>query len=550
MEQRYYNAAIYCRLSQDDKNKGTSLSIQNQRTLLTEYIQENGWRVAGLYIDDGISGTTFERGDFKRMLEDIEQGKINMVITKDLSRLGRDYLKTGYYTEVYFPEKGVRYIALNDGIDTFNRDTDIIPFKNILNEMYAKEISRKIKSAFKTKFERHEYHGAYAPFGYAKDPKTKKLVIDDGCADTIRLIFKLSSQGNGAAKIRNILIAEKHLIPSAYLHMQNPKYYTKKFENADEQVLYEWSNNAISRILKNEVYIGTTVHHKEKTVTLDKKRRQNNPKDKWLRIENTHEPIISRDVWDAVQERFQGKERLTRTNPESVFGKIVRCADCEKIMWLSPIQRSKVTGERLKAGTRFMRCSTYNVYGKTKCLSHNINYNKLCRIILDDIRYYASLALSNPASLIKALNESDNAQKRAANRKVRRDYERKTKRLTELERLLRRLFEESTTGFLNESNYAVLVSKYQLEQAELIQEADELDAQILLLDESSHNNEKWADLIANYTNLQELNTDIIEELCDKILIHHPEMVNGIRTQKIEVFYRFIGQVPSMERGNG
>ena len=550
MEQRYYNAAIYCRLSQDDKNKGTSLSIQNQKALLSEYVQENGWRVEDVYVDDGISGTTFERGDFKRMLDDIEQGKINMVVTKDLSRLGRDYLKTGYYTEVYFPEKGVRYIALNDGIDTLNRDTDIIPFKNILNEMYAKEISRKIKSAFKTKFERNEYHGAYAPFGYAKDPKSKKLVIDEGCADTVRLIFKLSSQGNGAAKIRNVLIADKHLIPSAYLHMQNPKYYAKKYENADEQAWYEWSNNIISRILKNEVYIGTTVHHKEKTVMLDKKRRQVNPKDQWLRVENTHEPIISRDVWDAVQERVQGKVRLERTNPESIFGKIVRCADCEKVMWLSPIQRSKVTGERLKAGTRFMRCSTYNIYGKTKCLSHNINYNRLCQIILDDIRYYARLALSNPTSLIKALDESGNAKKQAEVRKVRRDYERKAKRLAELDRLLQRLFEESAAGIFNEANYAVLVAKYQQEQVELSQEADELYSQLSALDEGYRSNEKWAGLIANYTHLQELNIDIIGELCDKILIHHPETVDGIRTQKIEIFYRFIGQVPSAERGNG
>ena len=238
MERPYYNAAIYCRLSQEDEKLEESLSIQHQKTLLTDFIQENGWHIADCYVDDGVSGTTFERGDFKRMIGDIEQGKINMVVTKDLSRLGRDYLKTGYYTEVYFPENAVRYIALNDGIDTLTQNDEIIPFRNILNEMYAKEISRKIKSSLAAKFDRGEYHGANAPLGYAKDQSTKKLVIDENSADTIRLIFSLSAQGMGYAKIRDILIEGKHLTRSAYLHSQNPRYYAEKYNNADEEALY------------------------------------------------------------------------------------------------------------------------------------------------------------------------------------------------------------------------------------------------------------------------------------------------------------------------
>jgi len=532
------------------KHAGYSLSIQNQKTLLTEYVQGNGWRVADWYIDDGISGTTFERGDFKRMLDDIEQGKINMVVTKDLSRLGRDYLKTGYYTEVYFPENDVRYIALNDGIDTLNRNTDIIPFKNILNEMYAKEISKKIKSACRAKFDRGEYHGAFAPFGYAKDPDTKKLVIDEERAETVRLIFNMSAQGNGFAKIRNVLIDGKHLTPSAYLYTLNPKYYTKKFENAGEQALYEWSNNIVSMILKNEVYIGNTIHYKEVAVQFKEKRRQVQPRDQWLRTVNTHEPIISRDVWEAVQDRYQSRDKLIRTNPEGVFGKTARCSDCGRLMWLSPIQRSKVTGERLKAGTRFMRCTTYNTYGITKCSSHNVNYNRLYQIVLEDIRHHAKQALEDPTALIKALNESDNAQKRAAERKTKRDYEGKIKRLAELERLLQRLFEESATGLLTESNYTVLVTKYQQEQAVLSQQADELAAQLSELESNAHNSVKWTALIAEYADLKELNADIVNELCEKILVYHPETIDGKRTQRIDIFYCFIGQAPAMEAEGG
>ena len=254
MEQPHYNAAIYCRLSKDDELSGNSLSIQNQKTLLTEYVQGNGWRVAGCYVDDGISGTTFERGDFKRMLGDIKQGRINMVVTKDLSRLGRDFLKTGYYAEVYFPENNVRYIALNDGIDTLNQGDAIIPFKNILNEMYAKEISRKIKSSFSAKFGRGEYQCAFAPFGYAKDKGSQKLVIAVENVDTVRLIFDMSAQGLGMAKIRNVLIAGKRLTPAAYLYRQNPRIYAKMFENADEQALYEWSVSMISHMFLTAIF--------------------------------------------------------------------------------------------------------------------------------------------------------------------------------------------------------------------------------------------------------------------------------------------------------
>ena len=201
----FYNAAVYCRLSKDDLSHGESSSISTQKAMLTKYITDNNWRVHDYYVDDGISGTTFEREDFQRMISDVEAGKVNMVITKDLSRLGRDYLKTGYYTEVYFPENEVRYIALNDGVDTLNQNNDIAPFKNILNEMYAKDISKKIKSAFKVKFARGDYHGAFAPFGYAKDPVNKtKLIVDDESGETIRLIFDLAKQGYGAARIRTV----------------------------------------------------------------------------------------------------------------------------------------------------------------------------------------------------------------------------------------------------------------------------------------------------------------------------------------------------------
>ena len=548
-EPTYYNVAIYCRLSRDDEKFGNSISIQNQRTLLTEYVQENGWRIADCYIDEGVSGTTFERDGFKRMIGDIEQGKINLVISKDLSRLGRDYLKTGYYTEVFFPEHNVRYIALNDGIDTLNRNTAIIPIKNILNEIYAKEISCKIKASMSAKFERGEHHGACVPFGYALDRSSKKLIIDEKSAETVRLIFSLSVQGYGALRVRNALIEGKHLTPSAYLHSQNPKYYAKKYENAGEQSLYEWSTDMVQRILKNEAYIGNTVHYKEKPATFKVSRRQNNPKDQWLQMKHTHEPIIDLDDWEAVQNRVQNHSRLTRTSPESVLGKTVRCADCERLMYLFPIRKKK-SGGIMGTGLRYMLCTTYLGYGKTKCRTHNINYNRLCELILEDIRYYAKLALDNPTKLIKALSKSDNEQKQADNRITRCDYESTVKRLSEVERLMQRLFEESAAGILSNANYAVLVEKYQQEQAVLTEKANELAAQLKAKENNACSSEKWTALIAKYADLKELNANIVEALCEKILVHQAETINGARVQKIEIFYNFIGEAPIIEPERG
>lgn len=544
-QQDFYNVAIYCRLSKDDESHGESSSISTQKSMLTKYVTDNNWRIVDYYIDDGISGTTFERSGFKRMLDDIEEGKINMVITKDLSRLGRDYLKTGYYTEVFFPESDVRYIALNDGIDTLNSDNDIAPFKNILNEMYAKDISKKIKSAYKVRIARGEYHGAFAPFGYAKDPDNKgKLIIDKESSETVKLIFSLAKQGLGAARIRNVLIEKKLPTPSAYLNKLNPqKYYTKMYQNAPETLFYAWSHGGVERILENEIYIGNMIHYKEVSVSFKSKRRQNQPRDKWVRSENTHEPIIDRETWDLVQERFLHRGRLPRTNPPNIFQRIVRCADCGKQMWLTPLQKNKITGE--KTERRYFQCQTYREFGKIKCTCHNASHKAVYGIVLNDIRYYANIALQEPQKLLNLLTESENKQKAREFKQAQQEHKKTVDRLNELEILLQRLFEENVVGTLNHSNYTTLFTKYQTEQEQLKVVACELAKKIDTLGEAHDNCEKWIELIAKYKDLQELDAPIVNELCEKILIHEPTKVDGRRIQKIEIFYRFVGQMPEL-----
>jgi len=532
-QQDFYNAAIYCRLSKDDESHGESSSISTQKSMLTKCVTERNWKVAGCYVDDGISGTTFERSGFKRMLEDIEDGKINMVVTKDLSRLGRDYLKIGYYTEVYFPENGVRYIAVNDGIDSQRSDNDIAPFKNILNEMYAKDISKKIKSAYKVKFARGDFHGAYAPFGYAKDPNnSKKLVIDEESAETVRMIFRLASQGYGCARIRTKLVENKVNTPAAYLHKLNPKYYEKLFQDGNEYSKYAWSNEMVSRILNNEIYIGDITHYKEISVSFKNKRRQNQPRDKWVKTENTHPPIIDLETWEIIQERSAHRGMVLKKYAPNIFARIVRCADCGRAMWLTPPQKEK-TGKL--SDRRYYQCVAYRQYGKLKCTMHNVNFKDVYTLVLNDIRQYAKLALEKPEDLLNALNAAESKQKQAESRQTREDQKCGAKRLEELKQLLKRLLEDNVSGRLSNANYATMFAEYQNEQELLTVQVAALNKKLTKLDEEQDNSQKWVELVAKYADLQELDAPIINELCEKILIHEPEKINGKRTQKIEIF---------------
>lgn len=541
MEQQiYYDVAIYCRLSRDDDMHGESSSILTQKAMLSKYVQDQNWRIVDYYVDDGISGTTYERPDFKRMIRDIEEGKINLVITKDLSRLGRDYIQTGYYTEIYFSEKNVRYIALNDGIDTINSDNDIAPFKNILNEMYAKDISRKVKSAYKIKAARGDHHGAYAPFGYKKHPEIKgKILIDDDSAEVVRLIFNLASQGYGASRIRTELTKRKILTPSAYLNKLNPKYYAKEFMNAKPEKYYSWSMNAVQRILQNEIYIGNVTHYKEISVSYKSKRRQPQTKDKWVTVEGSHEPLIDKETWDIVQDKAGRRVNFGASHEPNIFARIARCVDCGWSMGLTPKQIDFKTKKRTER--RYLQCSTNRVYGKTRCTLHNTNYQKLCEIVLEDIKAFSKLALENSDELLLRLTESSDKKKLKELEQTKKELAKTKLRLNDLELLLQRLFEQNVSGKMSDYNYSVMFKKYQEEQETQRLNEKELKKRIEANSQSFDNVAKWIDLIKQYGNIQELDATIVNELIEKILIHEAKKENGKRTQKIEIYYRFIGK---------
>ena len=296
--------------------------------MLRQYAAEHGLNVIDEYIDDGWSGTNFDRPDFQRMIDDIEDGKINCVVTKDLSRLGRNYILTGQYTEIYFPSKGVRYIAVNDNVDTINGENELAPFLNILNEMHARQTSKKVKAAMRTRFANGAHYGAYAPLGYVKDPDKKgHLLIDPETRWIIEKIFDLAVHGRGAASITRILVEEKVPTPG-WLNFQRYGTFANIYAGAPEEKAYAWTIAQVKSILKEETYIGHSVHNKQTNISFKNKKKVRKPKEEWYRVENTHEAIISEDVFRQVQEQICNRRRRQKNGTTQIFSGLVKCADC------------------------------------------------------------------------------------------------------------------------------------------------------------------------------------------------------------------------------
>lgn len=328
MNQPNYNTALYMRLSRDDEGYGDSISIETQRTILRKFAQDNQLRIYNEYIDDGWSGTNFERPNFKRMMADIESGKVNCVVTKDLSRFGREHIMMDYYLEFVFPEKRVRYIAVAENEDTEKGLSDFVPFKNLFNEWFAKDTSRKVKNSLAAKFEAGERVSAYAPLGYKKHPDVKnKLVIDEETSWIIRRIYTLAFYGAGAAKITRTLTQEKIPTPG-WLNYQRDGTFANIYRDAPEEKRYAWTIAQVKSILKDETYIGNTIHYRETNISYKNKKRIRKPQSEWMRVEGTQEAIISKEDFERVQQQIASRRRKQKNATTQIFAGLVRCADC------------------------------------------------------------------------------------------------------------------------------------------------------------------------------------------------------------------------------
>ena len=535
MKQPIYNTALYMRLSRDDEEYGDSVSIETQRTILRQYAQENHLHVVDEYVDDGWSGTSFDRPDFKRMMNDIDSGRVNCIVTKDLSRFGREHIQMDYYLEFDFPERGVRYIAVTDNEDTAKGLSDFVPFKNLFNEWFAKDTSRKVKSAFKAKFAKGQRIFAYAPIGYRKDPEDKcHLLIDEDTRWIIEKIYALAVRGAGAAKISKMLTQEKVPTPG-WLNYQRNGTFANIYANAPEEKAYAWTIAQVKSILKDETYIGNSVHYRETNISYKNKRRIRKDPSEWVRVEGTHEAIISKDVFDRVQEQIATRRRSMKNQTTQIFSGLLKCADCGWSMRFG-------TNRQTKTPYSHYDCSRYGQLGN-QCSAHYIRYDVLYPYVLSRLQFWIKAVHQNEKAIAARLLKPSNSGQEAKHRRAAAEKKRAEKRLAELDSLVARIYEDRIAEVITARNFSMLSQKYQQEQEALEAKILALNTQLEAAREQTENIEKWLALVKQYTDLSELTAEVLNTLIEKILIHEAvKDSEGKRVQEIEIFYRFIGNI--------
>ena len=447
--------ALYCRLSKDDMVQGDSESIKTQKAMLTQYAKEHGFLVVEIYVDDGFSGLNFDRPSFNRMLDDIEAGKIDVVITKDLSRLGRDHLKVGHFTEIYFPMKNVRYIAVNDGVDTANKNNDIAALKNVMNEFYSRDNSRKIRSSIRARAKAGLYRCSFNPIGYLKAPDNhNKLIVDVETAWIVKRIFELANAGMGAHKIVTQFRREQVPCPSWWLHSRGEKDYSKRFENPENK--YEWSHTVIRNIISNPLYLGHSVMCKTESIFKVGKSKKV-PEVEQIRVENTHEPLVSQEIFDGANAKILSRRREDTEHFVSPFAGLVKCGTCGKALGLRYWGKDR---------NRVYICTTY-AHNTKSCTDHRIYYEDLYNAVLADIQYHARLAYEDrdkAVALAVKMNDKADGNKGKANESKLKQAK---KRYEEVTRLFDRLYEDSLSGRISNDNFNRLIEKYQSEQEQL-----------------------------------------------------------------------------------
>lgn len=523
--------ALYCRLSCDDDLQGDSNSIRNQKMLLKQYADEHKLRNVRFYVDDGYSGSNFDRPDFQRMIRDIDEGKVSTVIVKDMSRFGRDHILVGYYTKYYFAEADVRFIAVYDQVDSeTNPDDDITPFKNILNEMYAKDCSKKIKAVMKAKGNAGKHLATHPPLGYKKDPNDKeKWVIDERGAKTVREIFSLCMNGYGPTQIARILTERKIDTPVVYFHKHGLPTPAKLREDSEI-----WDQKSVARILENVEYTGCTVNFKTYKKSYKSKKRIKLPQEDWLIFENTQEVIIDRQTFDSVQKIRQCKRRPSRMGEMSSLSGMVYCADCGKRMYLCRCTTMKQA--------EYFNCSTYRKKKKNLCTSHQITVKAVETLLLDDLKRTLRFAQSQKEEFLRMLEENSEVKTKQEIKENLRELSAAEERIKALDKIIQSLYEDKVAGKLSEERYLKLSDTYETEQAELTEKAQTLKAEIEKDKKEKDEILDFLCLVEKYSSIEELTPEIIRSFVDKIIIHEKRKENGHYRQEVEIVYNFIGAV--------
>ena len=508
-----YNVGIYCRLSNDDERDGESVSIENQKLLLQNYVRQRGWNEYDVYIDDGYSGTNFDRPGVKRLIEDAKAKRINVILVKDLSRFGRNYIEFGQYTDYLFPSLGCRFIALNNGIDTMsdNGSTDVMCFLNLFNEFYSRDTSKKVKAVKKACAESGKFMGTYPAYGYRRDPADKHhLVVDEETAPVVRRIFAMRASGMGFHSIAAKLNEEGVLSPGML-------YYQRKGQSDPRHVNHKWADQTVKNIVRNEVYIGNMVQGKSGTLSYKSRKLISKPEDEWIRVEGTHEAIVSREVWDTVTaiDRKKVRKSAPSDGNRSIFTGLVYCADCGFKM-RNHIERFTYKDGRPGRYSSFI-CGNYSRSGKSACTVHTIYETVLTQLVLEDIREKARFAEYDPEQLAQQIIRLKEKESRSRLSSYEQELKAASARLKELERLMQNLYEDKCAGTIPQTVFQTLMRKYEAERAEKAEAVPELERRVTAHQENQTGADRWLEVIRRYTEITELDETILFELVDDAL---------------------------------
>ena len=538
MTEKTYNVGIYCRLSNDDERDGESVSIENQKLLLQSYVRQMGWNEIDVYIDDGYTGTNFNRPGVQRLIEDAKAKRINLILVKDLSRFGRNYIEIGQYTDYLFPSIGCRFVALNNGVDTESKNgsTDVMCFLNLFNEFYSRDTSKKVKAVKRACAENGKFMGTYPAYGYKRDNEDKHhLVIDEDTAPIVRRIFSMRATGMGFTGIAAQLNEEG--IPSPGM-----LYYQRRGKADPRRVNHKWAGETVKHLIRNEVYIGNMVQGKTGTVSYKNKKLISKPEDEWIRVEGTHEPIISQEIWDTVQSIDQKRVRKNAASDgiRSVFTGLVYCAECGFKM------RNHTEKFTYKDGSpgRYSSfiCGNYARSGKSACTIHTIYENVLEQIVLEDIREKARFAAHDPEMLAQHILRLKDKEAQSHRTSCEQELKAVKTRLDELECLMQSLYEDKYSGTVPQSVFQTLMRKYETERAEKAAALPELELKLKAHMENRQDAGRWTEIIRQYTEITQLDESMLFALVDRIEVGEAQKVRGVRVRDVKVYYRYVGNV--------
>ena len=523
--------ALYCRLSRDDGMEGDSNSIANQKKLLAKYAKENGFTNTRQYVDDGYTGTNFNRPGFQQLLEDIEMGYVTTVIVKDMSRLGRDYLQVGYYTDTYFPDHEIRFIAVNDCVDSLDGENELAPFRNVMNEMYARDVSRKVRSSARLRGNAGEPL-SQPPYGYMKSPENKKKwIIDPEAAEVVRSIFRMCLEGNGNETIARILQERKILVPMAYWRSKG----LNRGGKTTQANPYKWCKTTVAKILAQQEYCGDVINFKTYSKSFKNKKRLDNPEENWVIFRGVHEPIIDQATWERVQE-LTAKTKRRAPKPENgeknMFSDVLYCADCGSKLWYNVNSRNR--------SIRFFSCSNYRGNRGTCEETHYVRADSIEQVVIMELRRLASFLEHDEERFAALLEDKATKDIQKEQKLIEAEIQKAVARNEDVARLYERLYEDNVSGKVTDEWFMQLSHKYEVERMELKQKIAKLRERLNNVQAIRQSKEDFTRAVRKFLEMQTLTAPLLHELIERIDVYQIEGTGKNRSQRIVIHYRFIG----------